>query len=220
MKIIDCAQGSPEWLAARLGIPTSSEFHRIITPAKGELSKQANKYAYALVAEILLGQPLESSIGNLDWIMRGKLLEPQAVQQYEFSTDTETSAVGFVTTDCGRLGCSPDRLVIGQRGGVEIKCTAPQTHVGFLVDGPGDDYKPQVQGQLAIAELDFVDLYAFHPTLPPVQIRTHRDEPYIARMSAALAAFLDMRDAMLVKARASGFFAEQAANLNTTKEAA
>lgn len=206
MKIIDCEQGTSEWLHARLGIPTASEFHRIITAAKGDLSKSARKYAHELVAEILLGRPLDDALDNLKWIARGKLLEPQAVQQYEFTTDTETSAVGFITTDCGRLGCSPDRLVIGQRGAVEIKCTAPQTHTGFLVDGPGDDYRQQVQGQLAIAELEWVDLYAFHPTLPPVTIRTYRDEPYIAKLRAALTEFLAMRDEMLKKARASGFF--------------
>ena len=206
MKSIGCEQGGPEWLAARLGIPTSSEFHRIITAAKGDLSKSARKYAHQLVAETLLGEPLESPIGNLDWVVRGKLLEPQAVQQYEFTTDVETRAVGFVTTDDGRIGCSPDRLIVGQAGGVEIKCTAPQTHVGFLLDGPGEDYRQQVQGQLLIAELDWVDLYAFHPCLPPVLIRTCRDEPYIAKMRAALVEFCDMKDAMLEQARASGFF--------------
>lgn len=209
MIIHDVEQGSTEWLNLRLGIPTSSEFHKIITAAKGELSKSARKYAHQLVAEILLGEPLESPIGNLDWVVRGKLLEPQAVQQYEFAEDAETRAVGFVTTNDGRLGCSPDRLVIGARGGVEIKCTAPATHVGLLIDGPGDDYKQQVQGQLSIAELEYTDLYAFHPALPPVLIRTCRDEPYIAKLRSALGEFLDMRDAMLATARARGFI-EQA----------
>ena len=216
MKIIDCEQGSSEWLAARLGIPTSSEFHRIITAAKGDLSKSARRYAYQLVAETLLGEPLESSIGNLDWVVRGKLLEPQAVQQYEFTTDVETRPVGFITTGDGRIGCSPDRLIVGQAGGVEIKCTAPATHVGFLLDGPGEDYRQQVQGQLLVAEVEFVDLYAFHPVLPPVLIRTHRDEPYIAKMRAALDEFCDMKDVMLEQARASGFFQANAA----TKQAA
>ena len=210
MIIIDVEQGTPAWLQARLGIPTSSEFHRIITAAKGDLSKQARKYAHQLVAETLLGEPMDTSIGNLDWVVRGKLLEPQAVQQYHFTNDVETRAVGFITTDDGRLGCSPDRLIIGERGALEIKCTAPQTHMGLLIDGPGEDYKQQVQGQLWIAELAWVDLYAFHPSLPPVLIRTVRDEPYIAKMRVALAEFLNMRDAMLVQAQASGFFAERA----------
>ncbi len=201
----DIEQGTPEWYRLRLGLPTASEFHRIITPAKGELSKQARAYAHQLVAETLLGEPCGTNIENLEWVARGKALEPQAVQQYEFTTDTETRAVGFVTTDCGRIGCSPDRLVIGHRGGLEIKVCAPGTHIGYLLDGVPETYRPQVMGQLAVAELEWCDLYAFHDRLPPVTIRTYRDDHYIAKMMAALAEFLDMRDAMLTKARASGF---------------
>ncbi len=206
MKIIDCEQGSPEWLHARLGIPTASQFHRIITAAKGELSKSARKYAHELVAETLLGRPLEPVPVISQAMLRGKQLEPMAVRQYEFTNDTETRAVGFVTTDCGRLGCSPDRLIVGARAGLEVKCQLDGNHVATLIDGPGEDYKQQVQGCLAICEADYWDLYAYHPELPPVTVRTHRDEPYIAKMRAALAEFLDMRDAMLVQARASGFF--------------
>jgi hypothetical protein len=214
MKIIDCVQGSPEWLTARLGIPTASEFHKIITAVKGDLSKQARKYAHELVAETLLGRPLEAPLATFA-MLRGQQLEPQAVQQYEFATDTETRAVGFITTDDGRLGCSPDRLVVGvrhaegvlpARGGLEIKCQLDGNHIGTLIDGPGEDYKQQVQGTLAICEAEWWDLYAYHPELPPVTIRTYRDEPYISKMRAALGEFLDLRDAMLEQARASGFF--------------
>jgi hypothetical protein len=211
VRIIDCEQGSSEWLKLRLGIPTASEFHKIITPTKGDLSKQARSYAYQLVAETLLGEPLESSLGNIDWIVRGKLLEPEAVRHYEFTTDTETRAVGFITTDCGRIGCSPDRLIVGTRGGLEIKAPLPATHVGYLVDGMGDSYRCQVQGQMAVAELAYVDFLSYHPGLPPVLIRTHRDEPYITKMRAALAEFLAMRDEMLATAKATGFFDAMAA---------
>jgi len=209
MIIHDCVQGSESWLKARLGIPTASQFHRIITAAKGDLSKQARKYAHELVAEILLGRPLEASPVNSFAMLRGKELEPLAVRQYEFATDTETRAVGFITTDDGRLGCSPDRLIIGQRGGLEVKCQLDGNHIGTLIDGPGEDYKQQCQGQLGIAELEYIDLYAYHPELPPVQIRTYRDEPFITKMNLALREFLDMRDAMLEQAKASGFFNAQ-----------
>jgi hypothetical protein len=209
MRIVECEQGTPEWLDARLGIPTASQFHRIITAAKGDLSKQARKYAYELVAETVLGTPLESAIGNLEWVARGKLLEPHAVQQYEFSNDIETRAVGFVTNDAGTIGCSPDRLIVGQRAGMEIKCPAPATHVGYLIDGPGEDYRQQVQGTIALCEAEWWDFYSYHDGMPPVLLRTYRDEPYIAKMVAALAEFLTMRDEMLVKVRASGFFEAQ-----------
>ena len=209
MKIIECVQGSDEWLNARLGIPTASEFHRIITAVKGDLSKSARKYAAGLVAEALLGKPLEKPPGSL-WVMeRGKLLEPLAVQQYGFVNDCEVRRVGLVTTDDGRVGGSPDGLILGTRGGLEVKCTLDENHMSIFADGPGDDYKQQVQGNLAICELEWWDLYAYHPELPPVTIRTYRDEPYIDKMRLALTEFLDIRDAMLAKARASGFFESQ-----------
>jgi hypothetical protein len=215
MKIIECVQGSDEWIAARLGIPTASEFHRIITAVKGDLSKSARKYAAGLVAETLLGKPLEKPPGSLWVLERGKLLEPLAIQQYGFVTDAEVRRVGLVTTDDGRVGGSPDGLIVGSRGGLEVKCTLDENHMSIFADGPGDDYKQQVQGNLAICELEWWDLYAYHPELPPVTIRTYRDEPFITKMGAALAEFLAIRDEMLVKARASGFFQSQ-----TIKEAA
>jgi hypothetical protein len=211
VKIIDCEQGTDEWIAARLGIPTASEFHRIITAVKGDLSKSARKYAAGLVAETLLGKPLEKPPGSL-WVMeRGKLLEPLAIQQYGFVNDCEVRRVGLVTTDDGRVGGSPDGLIVGTRGGLEVKCTLDENHMSIFADGPGDDYKQQVQGNLGICELEWWDLYAYHPELPPVTIRTHRDEPYIAKMGAALVEFLAIRDEILAKAIASGFFAERAA---------
>lgn len=204
------AQRSPEWQALRLGIPTSSEFHRIITAQKGELSKSASRYAHALVAEMLLGEAQDARIGELEWVARGRQLEPHAVQQYEFETDCDTRPGGFCTTDDGRMGCSPDRLMLAAAGAVEIKCTAPATHMGLLMDGPGDDYRQQVQGTLLITDLDFVDFYGYHPNLPPACWRTGRDEPFIAKMRAALAEFCDMKDAMLARALASGFYQDRA----------
>ncbi len=209
-------QGTPEWIAARLGIPTASEFHNIVGNTTGELSRArdkkglseaAKKYAYRLVAETLLGRPLEKPPGTPWAMMRGKELEPAAIEQYCFTHDVEVRRVGFVTTDDGRIGCSPDGLIIGARGGVETKCLLDEGHMGLLIDGPGDSFKPQVQGNIAGCELDYWDLHGYHPELPAYTLRTYRDEPYIAKMGAALTEFLAIRDEMLAKARASGFFA-------------
>ena len=103
MKIHHVTQGSPEWTALRIGIPTASAFDKIITPAKGQLSKSSRPYAFLLVAEQLLGRTLDSLEG-LEWIERGKELEPQAVRMYEFAEDCETAPVGFITSDDGRMG--------------------------------------------------------------------------------------------------------------------
>ena len=200
-------QGSAAWLALRLGIPTASEFKRIVTPT-GKLSAQARRYALYLVTETLLNRSLDS-LENLEWVERGKLLEPDAVKMYEFTRQTKTRSVGFVTSDGGRIGASPDRLLIDYPGGLEIKCPAPHNHVEYLIDGFGDDYRPQVSGQMLVCEFEFVDRFSYHPEMPPALARTYRDEGYIKLLADSLQAFCDMKDEMLARARASGWFAER-----------
>jgi YqaJ-like viral recombinase domain len=176
-----------------------------VTPAKGELSKSSVKYAYRLITERLLNTPLESVEGQ-GWMDRGKELEPMAVKQYEFVTELETEPVGFITTDDGLIGASPDRLIKGRAIGLEIKSPASQTHLGYLLDGPGTAYRPQVQGQLYVAELERADFYSYHPRMPAYTLATRRDEPYIKLLAAALAAFNEQLYAMTERARSLGVF--------------
>lgn len=207
MKIYaDVVQGTEQWLDLRKGIPTASEFHRIVTPKKCELSKGAVDYALRLVAERLLNQPAGQVIEN-PWVERGKELEPMAVRQYEFQYDAVTYPVGFITTDDGSIGCSPDRLVLGgARVALEIKCPSPHVHLGYLLNGTDDDYKPQVQGQIYVAELDRAELYSFHPQMPPARIQNTRDDPYVAKLADALARFNENLRGLLERALALGVF--------------
>ncbi len=206
MKIHDCEQGSPDWYALRSGCATASCFEKIVTPT-GQLSKQANKYAYRLIAETLLKRPMDS-IEGLEWMERGKMLEPEAAKIYEFEQEVETVKVGFITSDDGLIGASPDRLV-GSEGLLEIKCPAPQTHVMYMVEGLGNDYRPQVQGQLMVAEREWSDLFSYNEEMPPVRIRTVRDEDYITLLRTSLNAFNEMKAEMLERIRKQGFFAER-----------
>jgi YqaJ-like viral recombinase domain len=207
MKILTVTQRSPEWHAARVGIPTASEFHRIVTPVKGDLAKAHAKYAHELVAETLLGRAVERAPGT-PWAMaRGRAFEPLAMEEYERTQKVTVDRVGFVTTDCGRIGCSPDGIVSGTRRGVEIKCPLDDNFVSIWADGPGDDYKPQVQGSLAVSECVEWDLYIWHPAFEPVLIRTQRDEPYIGKMRDALGKFLTLRDELLARAKVEKFVA-------------
>ncbi len=205
MKIIDCEQGSVEWYRARIGIPTASEFHQIVTPAKGLLSKSWRKYAYRLIAERLLNRPMESVEGQ-QWMERGKELEPKAAAQYEFVNDVALERIGFCTTDDGMLGASPDRIVRGEAAGVEIKCPSPAVHIGYLLDGPGDDYRPQVQGQLMVCEFDYVDFYSYSEVMPARVIRNGRDEPYIALLRDALDEFVVQLFMMMERAKELGVY--------------
>ncbi len=182
-----CEPRSADWFKLRLGIPTASEFHKVITPG-GKLSKQSPGYAYSLLAELMLGRPLDSP--ETTWMTRGTELEDQAIMAYEVVTGIETSLGGFITNDAGTAGCSPDRLV-GDDGILEMKVPAPQTHVGYLLTRDfGDEKKVQVQGQLWVSERKWVDLVSYHPELPPVILRVERDEEYIALLADALDSFV------------------------------
>lgn len=204
MKIIECTQGDIAWVEARLGKPTASEFHRILTP-KGDLSKQANKYAYRLLAEFFLNQQMDSLEG-LEWIEHGKMSEDDAVRIYEFIHDVEVHKVGFITTDDGRIGASPDRLV--GKNGMEVKCPSPQVHIGYLLGDLGDKYKPQVQGEIFVGEFEWVDFFSHNVNFKPVDLRTFRDDNYIKLMEVALKDFCNMKDEMLDKIKVNGYFIE------------
>ena len=54
----DVAQYAEEYDRLRLGIPTSSNFHKIITP-QGKPSKQWREYACVLIAERILQHKIE-----------------------------------------------------------------------------------------------------------------------------------------------------------------
>jgi len=187
MRLHNVEQGSGDWMMIRCGIPTASEFHKILTPT-GKLSAQSEDYGNRLIAERITGKP-EEDFGGSKWTDRGKELEPFAVKFYEVQNDVETVAVGFCTNDEGTIGASPDRLV-GEDGLLEIKCPAPHTHVEYMTKQEVDKgYWPQIQGQLYVTGRKWVDWMSYHPEMPPVVIRVERDEEYIKKLADCLAAF-------------------------------
>src|SRR3990167_1730476 len=97
MIIHNCIQGTPEWLRLRAGIPTASNFDKIVTPG-GKASDSAEKYRLLLLAERLIGEPVDDK-GYSHWMDRGSEMEAEAVRFYEFQRDIETVKIGFITND-------------------------------------------------------------------------------------------------------------------------
>ena len=206
MSIIhDVEQGSGDWFALRVGIPTASEFHKILTPKKLELSEQRKKYSYRLVAERLLNRPMECVEGT-EWMENGKAMEHFAVKAYSMMDDVETKKVGFITTNNKRIGASPDRLIVGKNAGLEIKCPSPQVQVQYLADDFGDEYRLQVQGQNWVGEFDYSIKYAWHQEFPAVRVFTPRDEAVIKKLAAALDQFCDETDELHHRLKNMGYF--------------
>lgn len=186
MKIIDCKQGSDEWHRARLGIPTASRFDAIITKT-GKPSGQAEGYMHELLAEWLIGEPLDNF--DSSFMERGIIQEAEAVRWYEFQKDVEATTVGFCLMDDGQAGCSPDRL-IGNDGILEIKCPSAKVHVAYLLGSPVDTYKVQIQGNLYICEREWLDILSYNPAMPPKIVRCHRDEEFLDKFGTLLRDFL------------------------------
>jgi hypothetical protein len=178
---------SEAWLTLRLGIPTSSQFHRIITPKKMQISSQAPKYMHELLAEWITGEQIEGF--QSEWMIRGVEVEDSIWKAYEGYADTETQRGGFFTTDDGMAGCSPDRLV-GDDGDLEAKAPMLTTQIGYaLAEGPDDDYKTQLQGRFMIHEREWIDIFSWHPKLFLPPIRVHRDDKFIAALKPVLEQF-------------------------------
>jgi hypothetical protein len=206
MKLYRVEQGSAEWYRLRLGKPTSSNFHKIVTPA-GAPSKQAVKYLYRLVAERLLHETMDDEIGFVKWVQNGKENEPYAVKQFQFANQIELEPGGFVTTNDGRIGASPDRIFKGHKESLEIKSPAPWTQLQYLLEGPDDAYIAQTQGHLLVGdEFDAVHFYTYNPRTPSFHKIILRDPHSQSILAAALDQFCDVLDATTERAKALGAY--------------
>lgn len=151
----------------------------------GGESKTRRTYMMKLAGEILTGEPMES-FSNVH-MERGKAMEAEARDLYSFMADVEPTTVGFIVN--GKKGCSPDSLV-DANGMVEIKTKLPHLQIDVLTRGElPPEHKAQCQGQLWVAEREWVDFVSYWPRLPLFVKRVHRDEEYIKTLSAAVDAF-------------------------------
>lgn len=199
MITLDVEQQSAEWIIARLGIPTASCFDRIIT-TKGEPSKQAEKYLQQLACERVTGISEDSY--KSAYMQRGNDVEAEARQFYELVTDSVVQKAGICYPDeRKRYSCSPDGLV-GEDGGIQIKCPSGAVHVGYLLANKlPTEYFTQIQGELLCTGRKWWDFISYYPGLKPLLIRVNRDESFIATLKSALEAFCKDLDEVIERIR-------------------
>lgn len=186
MIIFDTTQGSPEWIACRCGVPSASNFDKIIT-TNGALSKQRTKYLYRLAGEKITGA-CEETYQNAA-MQRGIELEEEARQAYELITRSSVEQVGFIYHDERQdRGCSPDGLV--DDGGLEIKCPSIAVHVEYLLGGKlPTDYFQQVQGSMYITGREWWDFMSYYPGMKSLIVRVARDNAFCKHLGAELDIF-------------------------------
>lgn len=188
MIILDVQQGTQEWLEARCGIPTASNFDKILT-STGKSSTQAKSYMNKLVAEYFTME--KTSVEQNEWMLRGIELEAEARKLYEFLSDVDVKEIGMAYKDDRKLiSCSPDGLLT--KKGLEIKCPAPHTHVEYLLNGKlPTKYLMQVQGSMWVTGLEQWDFMSYHPDLPHLLITVDKDEKLHSILDTEMSSFVE-----------------------------
>ena len=189
MIIHPCTQGSTEWSEARLGMPTTSAFKRILTPS-GKVSLSRDVYMAELLAEWALGEPITEFTGT-EWTERGNFLEADARAFYSFHRDLDVATAGFLYRDNARMcGCSPDGLV-GEDGLLELKCPGAGKHLLWLSRGHvPPEHQMQVQGALWVSGRAWLDFMSFYPRLPSLIVRVTPNPGIQDALDAAIPKFI------------------------------
>lgn len=176
---VDCVQVTPEWWMARRGMPTASDFSKIMTPTKWKTSASQEPYIAQLIADITClspnyfsqqGGPVNASVEY------GRATEAKARRYYEHTQGVTVRQVGFCKTDDGRFGCSPDGLV-DPDGGLELKCPNRDTHLLYLMKGVvPTEYMCQVHGCMIVTGRRWWDFMSYAEGLDPLIIRVVPDD--------------------------------------------
>lgn len=168
-----------EWLAARCGLLTASEFCRILTPTlKIADNVKARAHLWEMAAQRISGHVEPTYQG--DAMLRGHQDELLARDLYA-KKYAPVQQVGFVVNDKWgfKLGCSPDGLV-NDDGGIECKSRDQKYQVQTIVENYEtgsipDDYVLQVQGEMLVCERPWWDFISYSGGLPMAVIRVHAD---------------------------------------------
>ena len=186
MRIFDCEQNSAEWIWARTGRITASRMGDLMATLKrgGEAASRRD-YRAELIAERLTGKTEDRYLSKE--MQFGIEQEPFARTAYEIRTENMVDQAGFVFHP--RLdfsGASPDGL-IGQDGGLELKCPKTTTHLAYMATGAvPEEYQHQMLWNMACAEREWWDFASFDPRLPEKLrlfiVRMPREEARIDEM--------------------------------------
>lgn len=196
MIISEHSQKSNGWHKERLGLPTASCFHKIIT-TRGNPSEQRKKYLYELAGEHLTGRPTDRYVSRQ--MMEKAEREPDSRLLYEIIHDVEIQEVGFCYQNEQKMfGASPDGL-IDPDGGFESKDAEPHIQVMRISQNwNGMEHFQQVQGGMFVCERKWWDLQSYCEGMTPIIIRFKRDPVFIKKLEAELIKFC-FELAMIVK---------------------
>ena len=187
-------QGTAEWLAERLGHVTASRITDVLAKGKSGEAKTRESYRWELVGQRMTGI-LKDSFTNKA-MEHGTATEPEARIHYEVTHGVFVDEVGFIKHPTIKwVGASPDGLV-GDEGGLEIKCPNTDTHLQTVASGKiPAKYIGQVQMGMWVTGRKWWDFVSYDPRIQQKNlryfcVRVMRDEEYIANMEREALLFL------------------------------
>jgi len=188
-------QNSLEWMNARAGKITASEFDCFLTTdfelRKGQMVKS---YVARKVAELWSGPLPGFNTIDMDF---GKFREEEAIPAFTFETGIEVQRVAFITDDAERIGCSPDGL-IGEDSGIEIKCPTAEVHTKYLLQAEvPSDYIQQIHGSMFVTGRSSWKFLSYRRHFPMLLLDVQRDEAIQESITAGVSAILKMIDSSM-----------------------
>lgn len=228
--IIECIQGSPEWMQCRIGCVTSSRIAPVLSMLKrksgdrkkGEAGKVRENLMIELAGEILTGNLSEHYTSR--WMEEGREKEKFAIAAYEYIKGVQTVQIGFAYHPRIKMaGCSPDALV-GPDGGAEFKCPRTETHLRYLQAGViPKEYLPQMYWQMAVMGWEWNDFVSHDPSFKKSEHRTmivrlHRDDKVIADMEEKVMRFNDEVQEYILKLDPDHLINQLKASVKQAKE--
>jgi predicted phage-related endonuclease len=152
-------QGSEGWHSDRNGLLTASGAGYLMMKQKnGKPYASRSNYITEKALERLTGRANEKTV--TDAMRNGTDMEPVSALAYSFETGYEVEQTGFWYAEY--YGASPDRLIVGQNGGVEFKNPQPGTHYQTLLSKEiPEHYYWQIIQCMLVTGADFWD-YASH----------------------------------------------------------
>jgi len=218
-------QNTEAWHKLRHGKLTASDFKSLITEKTQKIASNTKikDLAYKKAVETIFNykeweEANEEVIFNSFDIERGHRLEPIARQEYEERTLTPVEEVGFVESDDGLLGYSPDGLV-GEDGLIEIKAPRKSKHLETIFKNEVPlEHIAQIQGGLYLSGRKWLDFISYNENCNNLKIsgglidntdnylenkikidntcviRVYRDEKYITKLQEAFVKYKSYLD--------------------------
>lgn len=180
----DVIQGTDEWKKLRAGRFTASRIADVMAKTKSGYSASRKNYLAELLVERMTGEPSPHfTNAAMQW---GTEKEPEARIIYELKTGHNVDEVGLILPDEMQYTAgSPDGL-IGDDGGIEIKCPNTATHIETLINkSVPKKYYAQIQWNLFCSGRQWWDFVSYDPRMNNDRLsiyieRVERDQEFIA----------------------------------------